>query len=86
MRHQGVTAQDQRHTTERLAYRVKEAAESLAISRSHFYELVASGEIKILKDGARTLVRRTELEAYLDRLEQAADAPKRARRPSPNRP
>ena len=87
MRHLDPTAQDRQQTSERLAYRVKEAAESLAISRSHFYELVAAGEIKILKDGARTLVRRTELEAYLDRLEAAADAPRRrGRKPSPNRP
>lgn len=72
---------------ERLAYRVQEAADVLAISRSHFYELVSAGQIKILKDGTRTLVRKTELEAYLDRLEQAANAPKRrGRRPSPSRP
>lgn len=72
---------------ERLAYRVKEAADVLAISRSRFYELVAEGKIQTLKDGVRTLVRRSELEAYLDRLE--ADAPKPKRRPRkrlPNRP
>jgi excisionase family DNA binding protein len=62
---------------ERLAYRVQEAADVLAISRSHFYELVAAGEIQVLKDGARTLVRKSQLEAYLDRLEQAASAPRR---------
>jgi excisionase family DNA binding protein len=72
---------------ERLAYRVREAAEALAISRSHLYELVAAGQIRILKDGARTLIRKSELEAYLDRLEQRADTPRRrAWRPSPNRP
>lgn len=65
---------------ERLAYRVREAAEVLAISRSHFYELVAAGNIRVLKDGARTLVRRSELDAYLERLEEAADAPKRRAR------
>lgn len=59
---------------ERLAFRVKEAAEALAISRSRFYELVADGQIKVLKEGSRTLVRKTELEAYLDRLEEAAQA------------
>lgn len=75
------------NTPDRMAYRVKEAADVLAISRSHFYELVAAGHIKILKDGTRTLVRKAELEAYLDRLELAADAPKRrARRLSPSRP
>ena len=69
---------------ERLAYRVKEAAQALAISRSRFYELVAAGEIRVLKDGARTLVRRSELEAFLERLETNAKpvAPKpRYRRP-----
>jgi excisionase family DNA binding protein len=86
MRHLEFTTQDQRQTTERLAYRVKEAAESLAISRSRFYELVAAGEIRVLKDGSRTLVRRSELVAYLDRLEEAGDALKRrARRRSPSR-
>lgn len=70
---------------ERLAYRVKEAAEALAISRSRFYELVAEGRIQVLKDGARTLVRRSALEAYLDSLEENAPT-LRQRRPSTNRP
>jgi excisionase family DNA binding protein len=54
---------------ERMAYRVHEAAEVLAISRSRFYELVAEGRIRTLKEGARTLVRRSELERYLDELD-----------------
>lgn len=77
----------ERQATGRLAYGVKEAAETLAISRSRFYELVAAGEILVLKDGTRTLVRSSELEAYLDRLEAAAREPKpQRRRPSPTRP
>ena len=59
---------------ERMAYRVREAADILAISRSRFYELVAAGRIRILKDGARTLVRRRELERYLDDLEKVSVA------------
>ena len=59
----------ERSAPERLAYRVSEAAEALAISRSRFYELVSEGRIRVLKEGARTLVRRTELERYLDGLE-----------------
>jgi len=51
---------------------VRDAAELLAISRSRLYELIAEGKIRALKDGARTLVRRSELVNYLDRLEQAA--------------
>lgn len=71
---------------DRLAYRVKEAADALAISRSRFYELVAAGRIRVLKDGVRTLVRRSELEAYLDRLEEAAEEAERKKRgPSPTR-
>ena len=71
-----------------LVYRVKVAAATLAMSRSRFYELVAAGEIRVLKDGARTLVRVTELEAYLDRLEGTAkETKRRARcRSEPNRP
>lgn len=57
---------------ERMAYRVREAADVLAISRSRFYELVAEGRIRILKEGARTLVRRRELERYLDDLEMSS--------------
>ena len=57
---------------ERMAYRVREAADVLAISRSRFYELVAEGRIRILKEGARTLVRRRELERYLDDLETSS--------------
>lgn len=59
-------------STDRLAYRVRDAAQLLSISRSRLYELIAEGKIRVLKDGARTLVRRSELVNYLDRLEQAA--------------
>jgi len=67
-------------SSDRLAYRVREAAQILAISRSRFYELVAEGKIRVLKDGARTLVRRSQLVNYLDRLEQAAPPPGKLRR------
>ncbi len=67
-------------STDRLAYRIREAAQLLAISRSRFYELVAEGKIRVLKDGARTLVRRSELVNFLDRLEQSATPPGRLRR------
>lgn len=58
-----------KHQVERMAYRINEAAEVLALSRSRFYELVAEGRIRTLKEGARTLVRRSELERYLDELD-----------------
>lgn len=71
---------------EKLAYRVVEAAYALAISRSRVYELIGSGDIKILKDGGRTLIRRSELEAYLLRLEQVSQAAERGPPRRPNRP
>lgn len=52
-----------------MAYRVCEAADTLVIGRSRFYELVADGKIRVLKEGSRRLVRRSELERYLDALE-----------------
>ena len=45
------------------------AAEVLAISRRRFYELVAEGRIRTLEEGAQALIRRCELERYLDALE-----------------
>lgn len=81
----GVRHQSQGPTLEKLAYRVAEAAHALAISRSRLYELIGAGEIKILKDGARTLIRRAELEAYLLRLEQAPQAASRGQGRRPNR-
>lgn len=71
---------------EKLAYRVTEAAHALAISRSRLYELIGAGQIKILKDGGRTLIRRSELEAYLLRLEEAARVSRPGRPRRPNRP
>jgi excisionase family DNA binding protein len=71
---------------EKLAYSVREAAQAVAISRSRLYELIGAGEIRILKDGGRTLIRKTELEAYLHRLELASQPPLRARSRSPNHP
>jgi len=71
---------------EKLAYRVVEAAYALAISRSRLYELIGSGDIKILKDGGRTLIRRSELEAYLLRLEQVSQPAARGHSRRPNRP
>ena len=71
---------------EKLAYRVVEAAYALAISRSRLYELIGAGDIKILKDGGRTLIRRSELEAYLARLEQGSQRVAHAQSRRPNRP
>lgn len=46
----------------KLAYRVDEACHALGIGRTSFYELVKTGELKLIKIAGRTLVPRSELE------------------------
>jgi excisionase family DNA binding protein len=84
--HAGLVAIGVALPIEKLAYRVVEAAHALAISRSRLYELIGAGDIRILKDGARTLIRRSELEAYLLRLELASPIVARGQPRRPSRP
>lgn len=53
---------------DRLNYRVNEACQRLSIGRSTFYELVARGEIRLIKIGARSLVPAEELDNFQRRL------------------
>jgi excisionase family DNA binding protein len=50
-----------------IAVRVREACRLTGIGRSKFYELIASGEIKIVKVGAITLVPVASLTTFLQR-------------------
>ena len=50
---------------EPLAVRIKEACRLTGIGRSKLYELIASGDIEIVKVGAITLVPITSLKALL---------------------
>ena len=52
--------------TGKLAYRVDEACHMLGIGRTSLYELVKSGELKLIKIAGRTLVPRSELERLTD--------------------
>lgn len=55
-----------------LLYRIDEAAKMLAISRSALYELLATGQIKKLKIGSRSVIAAAELERFItDRMEAA---------------
>lgn len=56
----------------RVAESVNDFCLACSISRSHFYEQVRRGQIKILKSGRRTLVPLTERAAYLQRLGEVA--------------
>jgi excisionase family DNA binding protein len=57
--------------TERLAYRVPEAAATLGISERSVWKLISEGEIQVVRSGKIVLVPRTVLEEFLRRgLEQ----------------
>ncbi len=49
------------------AYPVSEAREHAGLSHSRFYEKVKAGEIKMVKDGARSFVQTPDLVDYLNR-------------------
>jgi len=63
-----------------LAYTVPEAARLLRIGRSTLYELIGADAVKTIKVGDRRLVRRADLESFLDRLEAEREAEHRWRR------
>ncbi len=52
----------------KLAYRVPEACAALGYKRSKLYEIIKAGRLAIKKDGACTIILRTELERYLNSL------------------
>jgi excisionase family DNA binding protein len=59
---------------EKLTYTVNEAALALGIGRTKLYELVQAGELPLVKIGARSLIRRADLEAFLTRSLYSAAA------------
>jgi excisionase family DNA binding protein len=44
-----------------IAYRVNDACRLLSISRSHLYDLVAEGKVRLVKIGNRSLVPASEI-------------------------
>lgn len=53
----------------KIAYTIPEAVKATGMGRSTIYKLIASNELPVIKVGKRTLLRRTALEGYFDRLE-----------------
>jgi excisionase family DNA binding protein len=51
-----------------LLYSVPDALEQVPISRSKFYELMASGAIRAVHIGSRTLIPHEELEQFIESL------------------
>lgn len=52
---------------EPISVRIREACRLTGIGRSKFYELVASGDIEVIKVGTMTLVPFDGLRAFIDR-------------------
>lgn len=61
-----------RQPVEKLTFSPEEAAASLGVSRSTIYKEIQAGTIKFFKYGARTLIRRSELERFIDHLDPSA--------------
>ncbi|QCI64578.1 helix-turn-helix domain-containing protein [Phreatobacter stygius] len=59
---------------DRLAYGVTEAAGLIGIGKSKAWELIASGELRAVRIGGRTVVRRADLTAFLDELVSTKEA------------
>ncbi len=55
----------------RLLHPIPEAAAILGIGRSTVYELIATGEIAVVRIGRRTLIAQAELERYVAHLTPA---------------
>jgi excisionase family DNA binding protein len=54
-----------------LAYSPGGSAQALGISRSKLYELIAAGQLKVVKLGSRTLILHSELVRFLATLDAA---------------
>lgn len=57
---------------DKLLYRIPEVATRLNISRSKVYELLKSGQLPSVHIDRTRLVRRTDLELYIDSLAAAS--------------
>jgi excisionase family DNA binding protein len=57
--------------TERLLYKVDEAAEALGLSRVTLYSLMARGEVDSIKVGAARRIPADELRRFVERNRQA---------------
>lgn len=55
-----------------LAHQVPQACARLGVGRTVLYELIKSGELKVIKFGTRTLVPETELVRLIENRLQAA--------------
>jgi excisionase family DNA binding protein len=60
---------------DRLMVRIPEAADRLGLSRSTVYELIAAGELKVVRYGRAVRVPVTELTGWVERQSRAGELP-----------
>jgi len=59
----------------RLLLRIPEAADCLGLSRSTVYELIAAGELRVVRYGRAVRVPVSELVGWVERQSQVGEAP-----------
>jgi excisionase family DNA binding protein len=52
----------------KLAYRVDEACAATGYGKTKIWELISAGKLRAKKDGGVTVIRRADLQDYLDNL------------------
>ncbi len=52
--------------SEKLAFTIAEACTAIGIGRTSIYELIAAGKLKSIQAAGRRLIRRSDLEAFLE--------------------
>ncbi|TNC05528.1 helix-turn-helix domain-containing protein [Methylobacterium terricola] len=62
--------------SDRIAYRINEAAAAIGVCRATVYKLIAAGELRAGKRGSTTLIRRVDLEAFIDAMPASRGGPK----------
>ena len=55
-----------------LLHSLPDACGRLGIGRSKLYELIAAGDLKVIKIGRRSLIAESELHRYVTKLTEAA--------------
>jgi excisionase family DNA binding protein len=63
----GCSRTKENNVSDRLAYTINEAAAASRLGRTTIYDLIKRRELPLVKVGARSLIRRRDLEAFLER-------------------
>ena len=61
-------------TPDKLAYSIDESCEIAGVGRTYIYTAIAAGDLTARKAGRRTLILRSDLEAWLAGLPTATEA------------